>query len=190
MIALANPKYNDIPFPHFSSGYIINAGIDCELLNWFEHTRLWSLTETDFYSQYEFSLLEIELPERLKCLIEASSVDAIKTYFEHAFGVAGLVLVGITAHKLIDGHRMGVHNDFIGKDESHRLVIQINENWVQENGGFLMLFGSKNPQDVSKVVQPLHNSGIGFEISPNSYHAVSTVHNFKRYTLVYTFNKP
>lgn len=189
MVTLNISQYNESPFPHFSCEKVFDDGVGNSLLNWFEQTDSWSLTENDFYTQYEFSLLDRELPGPIKCLTEKKTTDAIRTFFEKAFDVNSLVLVGVTAHKLIDGHRMGVHNDFIGKDESHRLIIQINENWTRDNGGFLMLLNSKDPQDVSKIIQPIHNSAIGFEISPYSYHAVSAVHDFSRYTLVYTFSR-
>ena len=189
MVTLHEPQFDTVPFPHFSCSQVFDKGLDRELLNWFKATDLWSLTKTDFYTQYEFSLLDCTLPQQLQALASKKTIGLIIQSFKEKFDVDSLDLVGLTAHKLIDGHRMGVHNDFIGKDESHRLIIQLNEHWTQQNGGFLMLFGSNDPNDVAKVVQPLHNSGVGFEISPLSYHAVSTIHNFLRYTLVYTFNK-
>jgi len=183
------PAFDQNPFPHFTSSKIFDVEVEKLLLNWFNTTDLWSFTQTSFYMQYEFSLFDLELPKELSFLTEPKTIERIKGYFEEIFATVPLDLVGITAHKLTDGCRMGVHNDFIGKAETHRLIIQINNNWQQANGGFLMLFNSDNPKDVSKVVQPLNNSCLGFEISPKSYHAVSTVYNFSRYTLVYTFNK-
>ncbi|KQR65327.1 cyclophane-containing peptide 2OG-Fe(II) oxygenase YhhC [Pedobacter sp. Leaf176] len=177
------------PFPHFAISAVFEEGFAEEILKWFEQTDKWFLTETSFYTQYEFSLMDGELPTKMDSLLEEPIVERIRTLLIEHFTVSNLDLVGLTAHKLLDGHRMGVHNDFIGKKESHRLVIQLNRDWQQDRGGFLMLFNSKSPQDVATVVQPLHNSAIGFEISQKSYHAVSTVHDFERYTLVYTFNE-
>ena len=95
----------------------------------------------------------------------------------------------VTAHKLIEGHKMGIHNDYIGEQETHRLVVQVNPFWTAEHGGYLMLFEANNPEKVSKLVQPLNNTAIGFEISKASYHAVSMVSKSPRYTVVYTFNR-
>jgi Rps23 Pro-64 3,4-dihydroxylase Tpa1-like proline 4-hydroxylase len=175
------------PFPHFSASQVLSTQKADALLAWFQTSELWSLTKTNFYTQYEFSLVGLALPETLAFLNSPATLHHLSEIFEQHFGPK-LKVIDITAHKLVDGHKMGVHNDFIGSAETHRLVIQINDNWADANGGYLMLFNSKEPSDVSKVIRPLRNTGIGFEISDHSYHAVSAVHGFTRYTLVYTFN--
>lgn len=186
--ALEDVRAETEPFPHFSSSAIFGAGFDQHLLQWFESAAQWSLTKTSFYTQYEFSLIGLELPDELKYLNSAPTLSYLSGEFERHFGKQ-LKVVEITAHKLVSGHRMGVHNDFIGKDETHRLVIQLNRDWTEQNGGYLVLFNSADSADVAKIIRPLNNTGIGFEISPKSYHAVSQVHHFNRYTLVYTFNE-
>ena len=80
-----------------------------------------------------------------------------------------------------------IHNDFIEEGESHRILIQLNRGWLDEQGGLLMLFGSSSPGDVQRVIRPLHRSAFGFSISDCSYHAVSTIAEGERYTLVYSF---
>ncbi len=89
--------------------------------------------------------------------------------------------------KLVNGHTIRLHNDFIPGRETHRLLIQLNRNWQDENGGFLLFFNSSAPEDIHRVIHPVHNSSVGFAISPKSNHAVSTVYNGERYTLVYSF---
>lgn len=188
-VTLANINVADAPFPHFSSNQIFKQGIDQQLINWFEESEVWEFTKTSFYTQYEFSLLHIDLPEFLHELVSGETISLISKKMEVTFNSRKLNLVGVTAHKLLEGHRMGVHNDYIGQEETHRLVVQLNKNWKPENGGYLMLFNSKDPQDVAMIVQPFNNTAIGFEISPKSYHAVSKVYSFVRYTIVYTFNE-
>ncbi len=175
------------PFKHFSLVSALKYGIDNQLLQWFDTTDAWGYTETDFYTQYEFSLFDAVVPDALQCLLDDSTIAAIENEFKKVYNSPSLQLVGVTAHKLVDGYRMGVHNDFIGDEETHRFLIQINADWNENNGGYLMLFNSTEAEDVSKIVLPLNNIGFGFEISPKSYHAVSTVYDFSRYTLVYTF---
>lgn len=175
------------PFKHFSLVSVLKNEIESELLKWFESTDAWGYTETDFYTQYEFSFFDVDVPERLQCLLDNLTVSSIENEFKKVYNTSSLQLVGVTAHKLVDGYRMGVHNDFIGDEETHRFLIQINDNWDENKGGYLMLFNSTEAEDVSKIVLPLNNTGFGFEISPKSYHAVSTVYDFSRYTLVYTF---
>ena len=187
-IRLSGIEMADSPFPHCIFSKVFDSKVAKELYEWLEQSSLWCFTKTDFYTQFEFSLIELKLSPSLAFLNSEMTKTLLAEKFNNLFH-RKLKVVDITVHKLVDGHRMGVHNDFIGKAETHRLVIQINEDWKEENGGYLMFFSSKNPQDVSKVIKPLNNSAIGFEISENSYHAVSTVYNFSRYTLGYTFNE-
>ncbi|GAB3644135.1 cyclophane-containing peptide 2OG-Fe(II) oxygenase YhhC [Spirosoma arcticum] len=177
------------PFPHFCAKQVFSPALEKDIYNWLSSTTIWELTRTEFYEQYEFSLLHITLPSNLRYLIEDGLVRAVKEQIEATFEVSGLELAGATVHKLTDGQRIGVHNDFIGKEESHRLLVQINANWIEDNGGYLLLFNSANAEDVSDIILPVSNSAFGFEISNRSNHAVSTVYNFSRYTLVYTFKQ-
>lgn len=178
-----------VPFPHFCCPSVLVGGIENQLYEWFEDTNEWSLTEEHFYTQYEFRLSENNLPENLHCVISSDTIDTIQSTLKKTFGIKSLETVSIVAHKLVRGHKIGVHNDYINSEETHRLVVQINPNWNEANGGFLMLFNSPRAEDVSKIIQPINNSAFGFEISDKSYHAVSTVHNFSRYSVVYTFKE-
>jgi Rps23 Pro-64 3,4-dihydroxylase Tpa1-like proline 4-hydroxylase len=177
------------PFPHFWSAEVLNDGIEASVFDWLEGTDAWGLTEADFYTQYEFSLLDVILPEDLQCLITEGSISVIRDHFRTAFQLSSLELVGVTAHKLVTGHRIGIHNDYIGKAETHRLIIQINPHWDDSKGGYLLLFGSSDATHLSKLVKPANNSAFGFAISDQSYHAVSTVYNSSRYSIVYTFKE-
>ena len=178
--------YNN-PFPHFSSTSVFNNSFENKIYDWFKKTQDWQLVETDFYEQYEFSLLNINLPNEVKCLIEASLLKSIKSKFTEAFNYTDFELVDVVAHKLVNSQHIGVHNDYINGDETHRLVLHFNPDWKEENGGYLLLFNSSNANDISQVVSPLNNSAFGFEISKRSHHAVSKIYDFIRYTIVYTF---
>ena len=188
-INFSNSTVEQQPFPHFCATAVFSTALEKRLLNWLQTTENWALTKTDFYEQYEFSLFDTLLPADLACLIGEEMVRSIQVQLKAAFATGVLTLVDATIHKLIDGQRIGVHNDFIGSEESHRLIIQINADWREENGGYLLLFNSDQAEDVSKVVLPVSNSAFGFEISSRSHHAVSTVYAFPRYTLVYTFKQ-
>ncbi|MEL0254191.1 MAG: 2OG-Fe(II) oxygenase, partial [Novosphingobium sp.] len=76
---------------------------------------------------------------------------------------------------------------FLGREETHRLLVQFNRGWPFENGGLLMTFASERAEDLAEAFVPMHGSAFAFEISPRSFHAVSTIHNGERFTLVYTF---
>jgi Rps23 Pro-64 3,4-dihydroxylase Tpa1-like proline 4-hydroxylase len=184
----SNIEIENIPFPHFVGAQILTQEKVKQIYSWLYETDFWQFVETDFYSQFEFSLLNESLPEDVGFLISHHIIEELKNVLFEAFGINSLCLVDITAHKLLDGYKMGIHNDFIGSDETHRIIFQFNPNWLEENGGYLMLFKDKMPDSIAKLVKPLNNTVFGFEISKKSYHAVSTIHDYSRLTLVYTFN--
>ena len=177
----------DIPFPHFSSTSVLKNNLEAKIYEWFQTTADWYLVETDFYEQYEFSLLSVALPQEIACLVKKSFLDIIEQQFTQSFKVEGFELVDVVAHKLVNSQHIGVHNDFIHGEETHRMVLHINPHWLEEHGGYLLLFNSADSKDMAKVVSPLNNSAFGFEISRKSHHAVSKIYDFTRYTIVYTF---
>ena len=189
-IDLSAISFDAVPFPHISSPQGLHHSLELSVFNWFEDSAPWNITIADFYEQNEFDVLKADLPAELRCLVSKETIKNIEQHLKTSFGPDKLELVGVVAHKLVDGQRIGIHNDFINGEETHRLVIHITNNWKEDNGGFLMLFGSSNVNDVSKIVYPLNNFAFGFEISLRSYHAVSKIYNFSRYTLIYTFRDP
>ena len=189
IIDLSSVNYDNLPFPHFYSASVLQNKVEKLLYDWFENAEIWNLTKEDFYEQYELDFLNNELPENLKCLIDDTTIYKIAESIKTNFNINELDLVGIVAHKLIDGQRIGIHNDFIDYEETHRLVIHINPHWQEKNGGILMLFNSSEVKDVAKMINPINNSGFSFEISVNSHHAVSRIYDYSRYTLIYTFKK-
>lgn len=154
---------------------------------WLESSGSWTEVETDFYEQHEFSLLDSDLPDDLRFLISDETMAGLIAKFCDVFQVGNLEMAGVVAHKLVEGQHIGIHNDFIGPEESHRLVIQFNPNWQDAHGGFLMLFHSGRVEEVAKLIRPFHNTAFGFEISERSHHAVSKIHEGVRYSIVYTF---
>jgi Rps23 Pro-64 3,4-dihydroxylase Tpa1-like proline 4-hydroxylase len=177
------------PFPHFSATAVLAPQKIAEVFNWFQDTGIWHLVETDFYEQYEFSLLHTNLPHHLKCLVSEETLDYIEQKYIQKFKIKALEIVDIVAHKLVNDQRIGIHNDFINGEETHRMVLHINPLWKEENGGLLLLFKSSKPEDMSKIVKPVDNTAFGFEISRQSHHAVSKIYDYTRFTIVYTFKQ-
>ena len=186
---LESAKVEQSPFPHFTSNSVLSAEKISEVFNWFKDTRIWNLVETDFYEQYEFSLLHTDLPENMKCLISEQSLFYIEQKYIKEFKVNSLKLVDVVAHKLVNDQRIGIHNDFINGEETHRMVLHINPYWQEDNGGLLLLFKSNKAEDMVKIIKPIDNTAFGFEISRQSHHAVSKIYDFTRYTIVYTFKQ-
>jgi hypothetical protein len=186
-IRIGAPGAQTAPFPHFLVDDCLDKELAAELLDWFERQAPWRLVETDFYEQYEFSLFDADLPQRLKTLVDPSSLAALRDTMSKAFGTAFKDRMTVVAHKLVRGHRIAIHNDFLDGEETHRLTVQVNRGLKDSDGGFFMLFNSCDAADVHKVLRPISGTGLGFEIGPHSYHAVSAVHGGERYTLVFSF---
>ncbi|MEJ7683241.1 MAG: hypothetical protein WKG06_36365 [Segetibacter sp.] len=128
-IDLFKTEIVNIPFRHFLSTSVLKRGIEKKLFDWFEKTDQWGFTETDFYTQYEFGILQCQLPFELQCLVDTETVENICDKLKQVYNITAFDLVGVTAHKLINEHKIGVHNDYLEHEETHRLVIQINPNW-------------------------------------------------------------
>jgi Rps23 Pro-64 3,4-dihydroxylase Tpa1-like proline 4-hydroxylase len=175
------------PFPYLFSPEAFSRDVSLEILDWLENIAPWKLVETNFYEQYEFSFDDVQLPAQLSFLQDDDFLDELKASIESLFQASLSNRIDLTAHKLVPGQRIRIHNDFIPGQETHRLLIQLNRSWTEDDGGFLLLFNSSDPADVHKTFRPFHNSIVGLAITPNSYHAVSTIHGGERFTLVYSF---
>ena len=179
-------EYNSLPFEHFV-GHGMQPGAYQEWLDWLETDAPWKLTTTDFYEQYEFSLLHVPLTPAVRPLACPSTLTALRRRMSRQFCQSLSERVEVTAHRLVPEQTIRIHNDFIPGGESHRLLLQLNRGWEPAYGGFLMFFSGPEPETVGKVVEPIHGSVQAFAISPRSYHAVSTVHRGERFTVVYSF---
>lgn len=186
-LRLTAAEVSSKPFPYFVSPEALQPDTSQSILAWLETDVPWQLVKTDFYEQFEFSLWDVLLPRGLNFLRSPFFLTSIKKRLEEVFEVGLKDHPDITAHKLIPGQRIRLHNDFIPGAETHRLLIQLNNGWQDENGGLLLFFHSDDPADIHKIFRPQHNSAVGFALTQNSYHAVSTIHAGTRFTLVYSF---
>ena len=178
----------EVPFPHAVSRQLISSDLADRVLAWFEDGAPWGLRIESFYEQYELNLHQVDLPENLTHLISEEAIGQIQQMLA-PLTTGTLTLVEANAHKLLPGQTIKIHNDYIGSEETHRVLIQLNRHWSDDNGGMLMLFSSPNAADVARLVRPIHRSATAFEISPASFHAVSTIWSGERYTLVYSFKR-
>lgn len=183
---LHNVEFSSAPFEHLVIPTVALSNFD-ECLAWLEQKAPWSLTTTDFYEQYEFSLQHVIAPPFLQHFICPDTLASLRQQLFRLFDQPLSESVDITVHKLIRGQTIRIHNDFIAGGESHRLLLQLNRNWKPEHGGYLMLFSGPEPESLTKVIEPVNGSIQAFSISPYSYHAVSTVHSGERFTIVYSF---
>lgn len=187
MILASLHKLQQKPFRYSVIPSALEPGAASTLLDWFEKDAPWKLRIAEFYEQYEFVLTSEVLPLHLRGLFSTAKISSLRMNVEQLFGVRLADRIDITAHRLIKGQRIRMHNDYIPGQETQRLVIQLNRGWVDENGGALILFNSREPSDVHRILRPVHNSGLLFEITSNSLHAVTPIKGGERFTLVMSF---
>ena len=63
------------PFPHLLSLESLELEVSYRVLAWFELGAPWRLVETNFYEQFEFSLLDAQLPPELAFLQSPQFLD-------------------------------------------------------------------------------------------------------------------
>ncbi|AUT32792.1 MULTISPECIES: cyclophane-containing peptide 2OG-Fe(II) oxygenase YhhC [Acinetobacter] len=178
------------PYKHFFSNYSIDECLKESIQNWLLNDAQWNLVEASFYTQYEFSLKDTELPHFLKFIISTEYLSDLKARMEKIYAVDLLDNIDVVAHKLTKGHVIKIHNDFLNEDsikESHRLLMHFNSNWNVENGGLCMIFTNNDASSIHNIIVPTGNLLQSFEISENSHHAVSEIYSGERLTIIFTF---
>lgn len=182
----------EYPYKHFFSEYIIDNDIHQEIIYWLSEVAPWNLVEADFYTQYEFSLKHAVLPSFMHFLVEHKYLAYLKNHMESIYKTKLLNRFDVVGHLLTEGHVIKIHNDYIQEvdgigRESHRLLMHFNEDWDVENGGLCMIFTDADSSSISNIVIPSGKLLNSFEISRESYHAVSEIHSGNRITLIFTF---
>ena len=180
-------EFVDAPFRYFVARRCLAQGIEHALLEWFETDAPWTLVETDFYGQYEFNMLHTSLPRSLSSLAEHCNLSLLGRTMGALFNLVFSDRISMLAHKLVQGQRIAIHNDYLSGHETHRLTVQLNRGLRDHDGGMFVLFNSSDPHDIHRIIRPITGSGLGFEIGESSNHAVSQLHHGERYTLVYSF---
>ena len=185
-LSLADLRREPFPYALFDSVFPF-ATVD-SLLKWLENTELWKFVKTEFYEQYEFGLDHVPLPLIAQFLIDPAFKSVLRDRMEELFEVPLSPCVGVLAHKLVSGQRIGMHNDMRCGGESHRLTVQLNRGLTEGDGGYFMLFNSSDVWDIHRILKPVHNSALAFAISEKSHHAVTVQHRATRFTLVFSFS--
>jgi hypothetical protein len=183
---LADRNFSQVPFRYATFAQCLSPSTGGRILQWFETAAPWNHVETEFYEQHEFSCWDAAGVEAA-FLTSDQVVGGLRNELSALFGCPLRRDATVVAHRLIAGHRIGIHNDHLEDGESHRFVIQLNRGLTDEDGGLFMLFNSRDAGDIHAILRPTHLSGFAFEISPESYHAISQMHSNVRYSIVYSF---
>ena len=175
------------PFAHTTAIQVIQTDLANEALRWMESEAPWSLRVADFYEQWELHLEPGDLPRSLLPLLAPPTVDNLKRAMLGPISDDDLELTEVTAHKLVAGQTIRIHNDYVEGHESHRLLIQLNRGWSDAQGGLLMLFGSPRPMMSGALFghctpQPWHS-----KISGELVSRCLVIQSGERFTLVYSF---
>lgn len=183
-----NPQYNSeyfsYPYKYFVFEDIFLSDEVYKIEQFLSHSILWKLHIEDFYEQYEHKMSRKNEDEYLFFKYG----ENIKKLLEEGFNVQLSHDYEIVAHKLIEGQHISIHNDspILGR-ETHRLVVNLNKDFTDENGGHFYICSERNSNSIEKILRPVSNTGFAFEACKNSYHAVGKVLKQERISLVYSF---
>jgi Rps23 Pro-64 3,4-dihydroxylase Tpa1-like proline 4-hydroxylase len=151
----------------------------------------WRLSTTDFYEQYEVSLIDTEQPfdsTALDALREVALSPSFAEFISSITGQGPLDVVDVACHRSTTGQQIGIHNDFYPEGEVCRFTIHLNPDWTINDGGLFVTFASEASAAMKAAYLPAMNSALLFEISPASFHAVTEVTCTRpRYSIVVSF---
>ena len=175
------------PFKYFVGFGGVSPEQQTTWIRWLENDARWELTVEDFYEQYEVSMVQDEQAIVSHDLVHEDVLATLRCAMSEHFCCRFTERVDVTAHMLVPGQTIRIHNDYLPGGETHRLLLQINRSWEPNQGGHLMFFHGPTPESVHRIIRPQSGSIQAFAISPRSYHAVSTVYSGERFTVVYSF---
>src|SRR5258708_2100443 len=164
-LPLSDLEVFSYPFPYFTATQGFGDTLSSSILDWLETEAPWKLVETDFYEQYEFSLYDAHRPSHLEFITAPRFLEGLRSITEQIFGAPLRGKPDCTAHKLVPGQRIRIHNDFLPGQETHRVLVQLNRGWNEDQGGFLMFFNSEDPSAVHRLFPPMHNSSTGCAVT-------------------------
>jgi hypothetical protein len=161
------------------------------LIEWLEKTNQYVSATGDFYQQSMFPLSPNNISKELTGLFAPSTRGYIRSCAENAFETQFHDNFIVTAHRHLQGQGTLIHNDYhpdphtLKYGFTHRIIVYLNRvNTV--DGGILGVYRSTNTEDLVTSIYPIHNTAVGLEFGPTSYHDVSPITKGERYTLNFT----
>jgi Rps23 Pro-64 3,4-dihydroxylase Tpa1-like proline 4-hydroxylase len=179
------------PFPHFEADNFLDSTTADALLTWFEQKVRWQEHKLTGYVGYsDIALYPEDLPRELDVLLLPETFSSLRSEMAKFFDIETEGYVRVTAHRLLPGASLRPHTDLAPLRFTHRLIVQLNRGWAEENGG-LLCFADHEPSmsehETPKQILPVHRSALAFEVSERSFHWVTRVMKGERYTLSYAF---
>lgn len=182
-------RYFKHPYPHLHVNDVLKPSIANEILNWLKKTKFWEVQDTTNQKSMAFNLEPSIIPEEFDNLFNGPALIKLLHRFEEIFNESFDNKMVVTAFKHRKGEGTAIHNDF-GADANftHRFILYLNEGWTEQDGGSLGLFCSESIESLVKVINPVHNTGVGLVFGPDSHHAVGAVREGVRYSLVFSLS--
>jgi hypothetical protein len=177
------------PFRHVVVRSLFDDESCGALMNWLENDAEWEVQESGFYMQHRCKNLENLPMSFCRNAVDSGTLAAITGHLQEVFGTPlDVDNITISAHKLLPGQGIGIHTDQpeFGT-ETHRLVLHLCREFEDPFGGHLMFFHRRDPDAIAKIIRPLNNVAVGFELSDRSFHAVNEITIGVRYSLVFGF---
>lgn len=186
---LVNARRRDRPFPHFVAQRSFRPDVADAAHAWLDAHAPWRRHVTDFFDQFECSMLHMQLPPLLQDgLVSPTTLRSLRRQVEALFSVSLADVYTVTAHRLVAGQGIGVHTDRpLPGYEGYRMVVHLGPACEDSSGGHLMFFHDDDIDALACGFRGVHNSAVGFELSERSFHAVGELSSGVRYTLVYSF---
>ena len=121
------------PFAHSTALAPLPAEVCEALLQWFETDAPWALRVASFYEQWEIHLGRGLPPSAAEALSDAM-VERLVAGMLKPIGACSPLLTEVTAHKLIPGQTIRIHNDHLNEGETQPGVSATQSRLVRRAG--------------------------------------------------------
>ena len=184
-----------VPFRHFTIENFIDEDLAASLLRWFDEEADWNARSiAGLGTLSSVDLHTSNLGHQLDFLTGEPFLSHVRRRMAELFATDLEGFVDLTANRMTQCQEIGLHNDVSTLPPAfrftHRLVLYLNHQYLEEYGGALRLantLSESQPAPPQKRILPVHRSAFGFEISESSYHAIEPVRKGTRYNLSFTF---
>lgn len=164
------------PFPHLYFHAPLDGVLAHGMVEDFQSLP-WRLSSTDFYDQYEISLMDRDwaVGPNLELFQQAAQSEDLATVISKIVGSPRLLVSDISCHLSKKGQSIGIHNDVSDDGEVCRLTIHLTPDWQPEDGGHFVVFSGPSVNYAFAAYPPTFNTAVLFKIGASSFHAVSEV---------------
>jgi hypothetical protein len=179
-MVLSHVQVYSEPYPFFTSDAALDEPSLAWLLARFEEKRHW-IEHDSFYKAW---MSDVRRP--LNAGLQAALVGRMR-----ALTATPLTQrVTLTVQRMEWGQYARPHTDrpLVGY-ETARLVVHLNPDWTEDDGGVLVIHADQAGQDPRLRRLPLHNRAFGFSMGPASWHEVEVMHRTRK-TAVFHFWHP